>query len=429
MCRLGLGSSNRGGGGAWSGEGGADVAVGEGELGEGELGLVAAADFKVFGGGEGFLGGDGIECGGEAGLVAQGGELEDLAGGAGGGGGGDFGAGLGGEGGLGLRGLAGGGELETLHLLFGLFEANGGGADFGVEAAAGPEGDLEGGADIVGSDGRVGSGAEQTVVGEGGELGPAGATGADEILFGGLDAVAGGVEVRALGGGIEGGEAEPGFGEFAGQGGGEEFFEGGAEEGEVLFGGDLLGLFDFAALAMASEVELGGGAGFFAFDGLGEEGFRGLKAGAGGAEAALGLEGFEEEGDDGGLGLFADGFDVAGGGRFGVAGGADGGEQGEVDHLLGENGASVEGAEGADAGGEAGEDEADALQVAGLAGGGDEQVGLGEVAGAEGVGFGAALEEAEARELDARVLFGGEFEGGLEGKGLGGEAGGGEDQE
>jgi hypothetical protein len=106
-------------------------------------------------------------------------------------------------------------------------------------------------------------------------LGPAGATGADEILFGGLDAVAGGVEVRALSGGIEGGEAEPGFGEFAGQGGGEEFFEGGAEEGEVLFGGDLFGLFDFAALAMAGEVELGGGAGFFAFGGLGEEGFRG----------------------------------------------------------------------------------------------------------------------------------------------------------
>lgn len=419
----------RRGSGAWSGEGGADVAVGEGELGECELGLVAASDFQVFGGGEGFLGGDGVERRGEAGLVAQGGEFEDLASGARGGGGGGFGAGLGRERGLGLRGLAGGGELETLCLLFGLFEAKGGGADFGVEAAAGPEGDLECGAKVVGGDGRVGSGAEDTVVGEGGELGPAGAAGAVEILFGGFDAFAGGVEVGALGGGVERGEAEFGFGEFTGHGGGEEFFEGGAEEGEVLFGGDLFGLLDFPSLSVAGEVELGGGAGFFAIDGLGEEGFGGLEAGAGGAEAALGLEGFKEEGDDGGLGLFADGFDIAGGGRFGVAGGADGGEQGEVDDLLGDDGASVEGAERADAGGEAGEDEADALQVTGLAGGGDEQVGLGEVAGAEGVGLGAALEKAEARELDARVLLGGEFEGGLESEGLGGEAGGGEDQD
>jgi len=280
---------------AWLGEGRADVAVGEGELGKGELGLVPAADFEVFGGGEGFLGSDCVERRGEAGLVAQGGKLKNLTGGAGCGGSGGFGAGLGSEGGLGLCGLAGGCELEPLHLLFGLFEAEGGGADFGLEAAAGPEGDLEGSADVVSGDGSVGSGAEEAVVGEGGELRPAGAAGADEILFGGFDTVAGGLDIRPLGGRLEGGQAELRFGELARQGGGEEFFECGSKDGEVLFGRDLFGLFNFAPLAVASKVQLGCGPGFFAFDRLSEERFGGLETSPSGAEAALGLEGFEEE--------------------------------------------------------------------------------------------------------------------------------------
>ena len=112
-----------------------------------------------------------------------------------------------------------------------------------------------------------------------------------------------------------------------------------------------------------------------------------------------------------------------------MAGGADGGEQGEVDHFLGDDGASVEGAEGADAGGKAREEEADALQVVGLASSRDEEVCLGEVTGAKSVGLGAALEDAEAGELNAWVLFGGKLEGGLEGEGLGGEASGGQEQE
>ena len=314
-----------------------------------------------------------------------------------------------------MRVEARGCELEPADFLFRLGEAVLGGAVVGFQAAGGPDGDVERGADGIGGGGAVRAGAGEAVVPGGGELGPAFAADAFGFLLSDFDALFGGADIGADAFGCE---FQAGFDEFAGDGAAEEFGEGGVEQAQFLFGGDDGELFGVALLAVAGEIELAGGAGLFLFGDLIEQRFGDLEARLGGLDAALGLEGLEVEGHDGGLGLFAGLVDVEPG-RGGLeAAGADGGEEGEIEHLLRDDRAGVEGAVGADAVGEAGEGEADALEILGLIGAADDDVGLGEIVGFGGHGLGFAFERAEAGDLDAGVLAGGEVEGRFKGQRL-----------
>ena len=171
-------------------------------------------------------------------------------------------------------------------------------------------------------------------------------------------------------------------------------------------------------MAVAGEIELAGGAGFLLFGDLREQRFGDFEPRLGGLYAALGLEGLEVERHHGGLGFFASLIDVELG-RGGLqAAGADGGEQGEIEHLLRHHRPGVEGAVGADAVREAGEGEADALEILGLIRAADDDVGLRKIVGFGGNGLRFALHGAETGDLDAGVLAGGEVEGRFEGQRL-----------